>query len=103
MDAQRLAQRLRGLREHRGYTQEQAAEALGLTRSTLAMMETNRRRMHALELVPIARLYGISVGEILGEGTPGDFEDLCAVAHRLTPEHRDQLVRYARFLKELER
>ena len=98
----RLAERLKGLREHRHLTQVEAAEHLDMSRSTLAMIETGKRRVAVTELVPLAALYRVGVGELLGEPAADDFEELRIVAARLTPEHRDQLVRYGRFLGELE-
>lgn len=56
--------RLEEARRARGMTQQQAAEALGVARTTVTAMEKGDRRPRASELMRIAQLYGRQVGEL---------------------------------------
>lgn len=53
-----LAGRLRGLREERGFTQEEVATRLGLSRLSLWAMENGKRSVLAEELYELALFYG---------------------------------------------
>jgi len=61
-----LGRRLKQAREAAGYTQEQAAELLGLSRPTVADIEAGRRRVDTVLLRKLATLYGKAPGELLG-------------------------------------
>lgn len=60
----KVGTRIKRIRKSRGYTQKQVADALGITRSYVAQIETNRRRPNTPTLiclsdflcVPITRL-----------------------------------------------
>lgn len=60
-----LIDRLRSARRSRGLTQQQAADALGLARTTVVAIEKGERPVRAGELVQLAELYGKPVGELL--------------------------------------
>ncbi|HDN19557.1 MAG TPA: ImmA/IrrE family metallo-endopeptidase [Candidatus Acetothermia bacterium] len=61
-----LGRRLKQAREAAGYTQEQAAKLLGISRSTLADVEVGRGRVDTVLLRKLAALYGKSPWELLG-------------------------------------
>ncbi len=67
---QDLGARLREARTARGWTQEQAAERMGLARTTMVAMEKGERRVKPEELVQLARLYGRKLSLLLRPGIP---------------------------------
>lgn len=65
IDPQVVGQRLTDARRARRMTQQQAAAALGVARTTITAMEGGVRRPRASELVTLARLYGRQVGDLV--------------------------------------
>ena len=53
----------------RGFTQEQAAEKLGVSQPTYQRWEAGTRTPRAANLVKIAELYGVPMDSLLGEGS----------------------------------
>jgi transcriptional regulator with XRE-family HTH domain len=62
IDPELLGDRLAGARRARRLTQQQAADELGVARTTITAMETGKRRPRASELVKLAQLYARPVG-----------------------------------------
>ncbi len=60
-----LGERLRLARSRAGLTQEQAAERIGVARTTVVAMEKGQRRIRPDELRQLAELYGVSVNALL--------------------------------------
>lgn len=71
-DLRALGRRLQESRKARGITQQQAAEHLGVARTTLTAIEGGKRRIRPSELARLAALYGRSVGELLRRGVPSE-------------------------------
>jgi Zn-dependent peptidase ImmA (M78 family)/DNA-binding XRE family transcriptional regulator len=69
-DPVELGARLRGSRSARGWTQEQAAEALGVARTTMVAIEKGERRLKPDELIRLAKLYGRKLSALLRPGAP---------------------------------
>jgi len=65
-----LGARLREARKAAGFTQETAADQLGLARTTLVAVEKGDRRVQPPELIQFAALYRRSVNELLRPGKP---------------------------------
>lgn len=65
-----LGSRLREARTARGWTQEQAAEALGVARTTMVAVEKGERAVKPEELVQLAKLYGRKLSALLRPGAP---------------------------------
>ena len=63
----KLAERLRELRTQRGWRQRDVAEKVFVERTSYVNYETGRTRPELDTLVRLARLYGVSVGYLLGE------------------------------------
>ncbi len=59
--------RLRAAREAAGLTQAEAAQALGRPQSFVSKCESGERRIDVVELLAFARLYEISVVQLLPE------------------------------------
>lgn len=60
-----IADRLRAARSQANLTQDQAAQALGVVRTTLVAMEKGQRRVRPDELEALAALYGVSMNWLL--------------------------------------
>lgn len=58
------------LREARGVTQAQLAEATGLTQSSISRIERGGRELTLSNMRSIAQALNCSVGELLGESRP---------------------------------
>ncbi|WP_236241263.1 helix-turn-helix domain-containing protein [Streptomyces sp. CC228A] len=65
-----VAPRLRELRRRRGLTLEAAAARAGLSPAHLSRLETARRQPSLPMLLGLARTYGTTVSELLGETAP---------------------------------
>ncbi|MFF9589868.1 helix-turn-helix domain-containing protein [Streptomyces sp. NPDC014646] len=65
-----VAPRLRDLRRGRGLTLEAAAQRAGLSPAHLSRLETGRRQPSLPMLLGLARIYGTTVSELLGEKPP---------------------------------
>jgi transcriptional regulator with XRE-family HTH domain len=64
-EQERLGERLRVARTGSGLTQEQSAEAVGISRTTLVAIERGDREVRPEELVALAKLYAVSVHSVL--------------------------------------
>ena len=62
-----LGERLRRAREQAGMNQTEAASVLGLTAAALSQYESGKRRIEALTLESLSRLYGVPLGYFFGE------------------------------------
>lgn len=70
LDPREFGRRLQEARKARGWTQQQAADQLGVARTTLTAIEKGERRILPTELIRLAASYGRSVGELLRRGEP---------------------------------
>lgn len=104
-DRKALGERLREAREYLGFSQDQVATFLGVSRSALSLMETGQRKVDALELKKLAGLYKRPVAFFTGEeaedvsfGT--DVKHLARQVSELSPDDREELGRFADFLRQ---
>ncbi|MFF8810877.1 helix-turn-helix domain-containing protein [Streptomyces pactum] len=65
-----VAPRLRGLRQRSGLTLEAAARLAGLSPAHLSRLETGHRQPSLPMLLALARIYGTTVSDLLGEVPP---------------------------------
>ena len=70
LDPRTLGRRLQEARKARGLTQQEAAEALSIARTTVTAIEKGDRRARAEELVRLAEIYGRRVNELVGPREP---------------------------------
>lgn len=103
-DRKVLSERLREAREYLGFSQEEVAGYLEVPRSALSLMERGRRKVDALELKRLAGLYRRPVGYFTAEEADGqtfgaDVAHLARKAAQLSPEDRQELTRFADFLR----
>ena len=87
LDQATLGRKLREARENSRLTQEAAAEAVGLSRSSLVNIEAGTRSLSTLELSDFARLYRRSVIDFFSDESLGSGdEDVWIAIPRLTKE-----------------
>src|SRR5665213_1714334 len=65
LDPRELGRDLKAARVRRGLTQEQAAQLIGVARTTLIAIEQGTRRLLPKELTGLAHGYGKDVGEFV--------------------------------------
>jgi transcriptional regulator with XRE-family HTH domain len=105
-DRQRLGERLKEAREYVGLKQEDVAKKLGIPRSALSNIEAGSRKVDAIELAQLAKLYQRPVAWFTGEDTnsrsnkmPEDVAHVARAAAALSQQDRAELARFADFLK----
>jgi transcriptional regulator with XRE-family HTH domain len=102
-DRKTLGERLREAREYLGFSQDQVATFLGVSRSALSLIESGQRKVDALELKKLAGLYKRSVGYFTGEeedaAIGADVQYLARKVSELSSEDREELARFADFLR----
>ena len=96
----RIGARLREAREFIGLLQEDVAVALGIPRASVSALESGKRRVSGLEIRRLARIYRRPVGWLLGEEEIelGEAEPLFRATEALSPDDREQVLRFAQFL-----
>lgn len=99
-----LGDRLRDARNYLGLTQEEAAAYLRIPRTALTDIESGRRRVDALELARLAKLYRQPVTYFTGEdevaaALPPDVAHLARQAAALSEQDREELGRFAEYLR----
>lgn len=88
LDPTTLGRRLREARENRRLTQEQAAQAIGVSRTALVHIESGKRSLSTLELAELTKLYHRSVADFFIEDETQQSleEDPLLVLHRLSSD-----------------
>lgn len=71
IDPKLLGERIAEARQTRQLAQQVVADALGLSRSTVIAIEKGKRRPTASELVALARLFGQSIQNFVGQESSG--------------------------------
>lgn len=104
-ERRQLGERLREAREYVGYSQDEVANFLKVPRTAITNIESGQRKVEALELKRLAELYRQPTGHFTGDkddaGTtlPADVAHLARQAAALSPKDREELGRFAEFLK----
>jgi transcriptional regulator with XRE-family HTH domain len=101
-----LGERLKEAREYVGLKQEDVAKKLGIPRSALSNIEAGTRKVEAIELARLAKLYQRSVAWFTGEDPrdaagkmSAEVEHVARAAASLSHQDRQELARFADFLK----
>jgi transcriptional regulator with XRE-family HTH domain len=101
-DRAALADRLREAREYLGFSQDEVAKSLNVSRSAVSLIESGQRKVEALELQALAKLYKRTVASLAGEELPSELPEdvahLARAAAKLTDTDRLELRRFAEFL-----
>lgn len=100
----RLGDRLREARKYLGLKQDEVASYLKIPRTALTDIENGQRKVEAIELTRLARLYRQSVGYFTGEdevtaGLPADVAHLARRVADLSADDRAELGRFAEYLR----
>ena len=103
-ERRRLGERLREARKYLGLKQEEVAAYLKIPRTGLTDIENGQRRVEAIELTRLARLYRQSVGYFTGEdeasaSLPVDVAHLARRVADLSAQDREELGRFADYLR----
>lgn len=103
-ERRRLGDRLREARKYLGLKQEEVATYLKIPRTGLTDIENGQRRVEAIELARLARLYRQSVGYFTGEDAasaslPADVAHLARRVVDLSAQDRAELGRFADYLR----
>lgn len=105
VDADRMgmAERLKEAREYLGLSQEDVARVLKISRPAVSMLEAGERRVEAMELSALAKLYGHSQ-EYFTSGRDDvaeseTFGHLQRSLKGLTESDLSEVARFAQFLK----
>jgi transcriptional regulator with XRE-family HTH domain len=106
-DRKMLGERLKEAREYLGFSQEEIATHVGIPRSALSLVETGQRRVDALELKRLAMIYKRPVAFFTGEtaadaedaSVPADVQHLARKVAELSASDREELSRFADFLR----
>ena len=103
-ERRRLGDRLREARKYLGLKQEEVAAYLKIPRTALTDIENGHRRVEAIELTRLARLYRQSVAYFTGEdeasaSLPADVAHLARRVAALSTEDRAELSRFAEYLR----
>ena len=100
----RLGDRLREARKYLGLKQEEVANYLKIPRTALTDIENGQRKVEAIELTRLAKLYRQSVGYFTGEdeasaSLPADVAHLARRVADLSTQAREELGRFADYLR----
>jgi transcriptional regulator with XRE-family HTH domain len=100
----RLGEKLRDARRYIGLKQEEVAQYLNIPRTALVDIESGQRRVEAIELTRLAKLYKQPVSYFTGEDEssaelPADAAHLARQAAELSQKDREELTRFVEYLQ----
>ncbi len=100
----RLGDRLREARKYLGLKQDEVASYLKIPRTALTDIENGQRKVEAIELTRLAKLYRQSVAFFTGEdeaaaSLPADVAHLARRVADLSVDDRAELGRFAEYLR----
>ncbi len=103
-ERRRLGDRLKEARKYLGLKQEEVATYLKIPRTALTDIESGQRRVEAIELTRLAKLYRQPVAYFTGEdeasaSLPVDVAHLARRVADLSQQDRDELARFAEYLR----
>lgn len=103
-ERRRLGDRLREARKYLGLKQEEVANYLKIPRTALTDIENGQRRVEAIELTRLAKLYRQPVayftgGDDASANLPIDVAHMARKAAKLSQQDRDELSRFAEYLR----
>jgi transcriptional regulator with XRE-family HTH domain len=99
----RLAERLRTAREAAGISQDSVAQTLGVPRAAISQIEHGNRRVEAIELARLAKLYKKSLSYFADDEhaeESREFELLKRATAELSVKDQGEVLRFAEFLRK---
>ena len=97
-----MAVRLKDAREYLGLSQDDVATAIGISRPAVTNIESGNRKVEAVELAQLAKLYGRPVNYLLSgenEEVPEKFAFYARTFKDLSAKDLDEVARFAGFLR----
>lgn len=88
-----LGNRIKKSRDLAGFTQEQLAESIGVTRSSIAQYESGEKEPTVQHLADLAIALGVSADYLLG------MEDTMTTAVKMSPEAQAALERFIKAIR----
>jgi transcriptional regulator with XRE-family HTH domain len=103
-ERKRLGEKLRDARKYLGLKQEDVAAHLNVPRTALVDIESGQRRVDAIELTKLAKLFKQPVSFFMGDDAsaaamPPDVAHLAKQAAELSDQDREELSRFAAYLR----
>lgn len=103
-ERRRLGERLREARKYLGLNQEEVAELLKIPRTALVDIESGQRRVEAIELTRLAKLYRQPIGYFAGEDAataalPASVMFLAKQASELSDQDKAEVSRFVEYLR----
>ena len=103
-ERKRLGEKLRDARKYLGLKQEDVAAYLSLPRTALVDIESGQRRVEAIELTRLAKLYRQPIGYFTGEDAataalPASVMFLAKQASELSDEDKAEVSRFVEYLR----
>jgi transcriptional regulator with XRE-family HTH domain len=103
-ERQRLGERLREARKYLGLKQEDVAAYLKIPRTALGDIESGQRRVEAIELTRLAKLYKQPASYFTGEDAaaaalPPSVAHLARQAAELSDQDQEELGRFVEYLR----
>jgi transcriptional regulator with XRE-family HTH domain len=100
----KLANRLRECRTYLGYSQEEVANYLGISRPSISLMESGNRGVETLELIKLSELYECSIDVLIGKVEHLKVETsgvsmVARAAAKLSEKDKEEVLRFAMFLE----
>lgn len=106
-----LGEKIKALREERGYMQSYVAVQLGIAPNTLSGYEKNNRKPNSDMIKKLAEFYGVTIDYLLGnessslddleEAFPEGVQVLRRASKELTPEAKKKMIQLMKaFLEE---
>ena len=98
-----LSARLKETREYCGFTQEEVAAHLDVPRTAISLIENGARRVGALELQRLAKLYQTTMEKLTGHDQetpePKSVRLVARATAELSVNDREEVLRFAQFLQ----
>lgn len=99
-----LSRRLREAREYLNLSQDEVAKRIGIARAAISLIESGQRRVDALELSKLARVYQRPVSYFTSEqvedsGIPVDVAFAARAIQGLSNNDLQEVARFADFLR----
>lgn len=100
--AELMALRLKEARTYLGLSQEYVAQQLGIPRTAISLIESNKRKVGSDELFQLSKIYQRPLAYFTGEDSSDEAEEQISLLARsyqeLSEEDQSELVKFAQFL-----
>lgn len=98
----RIGNKLKDAREYLGISQEEAAKIAEIPRSAISLIESGQRKLDAVELMTLAKLYQRPMAYFTDESYSISLEEQAPVLARnyaqLSESDQQELIKFAEFL-----